>query len=160
MLHQFTSIEFTEVINNGNSLTYKTRMDLQRSMQDWEESSRKISFLFISVISCPFSSLLFLSWKGSLRWNNLSLTKSCLLRSSWIALSGVRRSWQQQSVKVQWLPQKFTSCCVAQDMRMLHIKMLISNAVQKIIQTNRNGEFTGQVTTINYPGFQRSLAVL
>ena len=27
LLHQFTSIEFTEVINNGDSLTYKTRMD-------------------------------------------------------------------------------------------------------------------------------------
>ena len=29
LLHQFTSMEFTEVINNGDSLTYKTRMDLK-----------------------------------------------------------------------------------------------------------------------------------
>ena len=27
LLHQFTSMEFTEVINNGDSLTYTTRMD-------------------------------------------------------------------------------------------------------------------------------------
>ena len=31
LLHQFTSMEFTKVINNGDSLTYKTRMDLQDS---------------------------------------------------------------------------------------------------------------------------------
>ena len=30
-------------------------------------------------------------------------------------------------------------------MRMLHIKMFISNAVQEIIQTNKNGEFAGHV---------------
>ena len=29
LLHQFTSNEFIEVINNGDSLTYDTRMDLQ-----------------------------------------------------------------------------------------------------------------------------------
>ena len=29
LLHQFTSMEFTEVINNGDSLTWKTKMDLQ-----------------------------------------------------------------------------------------------------------------------------------
>ena len=29
LLHQFTSMEFTEAINNGDSLTYKTRMDLK-----------------------------------------------------------------------------------------------------------------------------------
>ena len=28
-LHEFPSVEFTEVINNGDSLTYKTRMDLK-----------------------------------------------------------------------------------------------------------------------------------
>ena len=28
LLHQFTLMEFTEVINNGDSLAYKTRMDL------------------------------------------------------------------------------------------------------------------------------------
>ena len=28
---------------------------------------------------------------------------------------------------------------------MLHIKMFISNAVQEIIQTNRNGDFAGHV---------------
>ena len=28
LLHQFTSMEFTGVINNGDSLIYKTRMDL------------------------------------------------------------------------------------------------------------------------------------
>ena len=32
---------------------------------------------------------------------------------------------------------QFTSCCVAQDMRMLHIEMFISNAVQEIMQTNK-----------------------
>ena len=29
LLHQFTSMKFTEVINNDDSLTYKTRMDLK-----------------------------------------------------------------------------------------------------------------------------------
>ena len=27
--HQYTSLELTEVINNGDSLSYKTRMDLK-----------------------------------------------------------------------------------------------------------------------------------
>ena len=31
LLHQFTSVEFTEVINNGGSLTYRTNMDLKQS---------------------------------------------------------------------------------------------------------------------------------
>ena len=48
-------------------------------------------------------------------------------------------------MKVQYLLQKFTSCCIAQDLRMLHIKMFINNAVQNIIQTNKNGEFAGHV---------------
>ena len=48
-------------------------------------------------------------------------------------------------MKAQCLLQKFTSCCIARDMRMLHIKMFLSNAVQKIIQTNKNVEFAGQV---------------
>ena len=29
LLHQFTSLEFTQVINSGDSLFYKTRMDLK-----------------------------------------------------------------------------------------------------------------------------------
>ena len=48
-------------------------------------------------------------------------------------------------MKVQCLQHKFTSCCIARDMRMLHIKMFISNAVQKIIQTNKNGKFAGHM---------------
>ena len=32
-------------------------------------------------------------------------------------------------MKVQCLLQKFTSCCIARDPRMLHIKMFISRAV-------------------------------
>ena len=48
-------------------------------------------------------------------------------------------------MKVECLPQKFTSCCIARDLRMLHIKLFISNAVQEIIQTNKNGEFAGHV---------------
>ena len=48
-------------------------------------------------------------------------------------------------MKVQCLLQKFTSCCIARDLRMLHIKMFIGNAVQKIILTNKNGEFAGHV---------------
>ena len=48
-------------------------------------------------------------------------------------------------MKVQCLLQKLTSCCIARDLRMLHIKMFIGNAVQEIIQTNKNGEFAGHV---------------
>ena len=48
-------------------------------------------------------------------------------------------------MKVQCLLQKFTSCCIARDLRMLHIKMFIGNAIQEIIQTNKNGEFAGHV---------------
>ena len=43
-------------------------------------------------------------------------------------------------MKVQCLLQKFTSCRIvhiAQDMGMLHIKIFISNAVQKTIQTKQ-----------------------
>ena len=29
LVHQFTSMQFTEVINNDDSLTYKTRIDLK-----------------------------------------------------------------------------------------------------------------------------------
>ena len=48
-------------------------------------------------------------------------------------------------MKVHCLPQKFTSCCIAQDRRMLGIKMFISNAVQEITQKNKNGDFAGHV---------------
>ena len=41
--------------------------------------------------------------------------------------------------------RKFTSCYIARDLRMLHIKMFIGNAVQEIIQTEKNSEFAGQV---------------
>ena len=47
--------------------------------------------------------------------------------------------------KVQVQLQKFTSCCIAWDLRMLHVKMFIGNAEQEIIQTNKNGEFAGHV---------------
>ena len=48
-------------------------------------------------------------------------------------------------MEFQCLLQKFTSCCIARDIRMLHNKMFIINAVQKIIQTSQNGGFAGQV---------------
>ena len=48
-------------------------------------------------------------------------------------------------MKVQCLLQKFPSCCIAWDMRMLHIKMFIGNARQEIIQRNKNGEFAGHM---------------
>ena len=54
-------------------------------------------------------------------------------------------------MKVQCLLQKFTSCCIARDLRMLHIKIFISNAVQ----TNKIGKFTGHVqikTTLDSTG--------
>ena len=41
--------------------------------------------------------------------------------------------------------QKFTSCSIAGDLRMLHVKMFIINGVQEIIRTNKNGEFAGHV---------------
>ena len=47
-------------------------------------------------------------------------------------------------MKIQCLLQKFTLCCIAQDMRMLHVKMFISDAVQEVIQ-NKNREFAGHV---------------
>ena len=46
---------------------------------------------------------------------------------------------------VQFLLLKFTSCCIARDLRTLHVKMFIGNAAQEIIQINKNGEFAGQV---------------
>ena len=46
---------------------------------------------------------------------------------------------------VQCLLQKFTSCCIAWDLRMLHFEILIGNAQQEIIQTNKNGEFAGHI---------------
>ena len=58
-------------------------------------------------------------------------------------------------MKVQCLLQKFNSCCVAWDLRMLHVKMFIGNAVRGIIQTNKNGEFAGHVqikTTLDSRG--------
>ena len=48
-------------------------------------------------------------------------------------------------MQVHCLLQKSTSCCITWDMRMLHIKMFISNAVQEIKQTNNNGQFAGCV---------------
>ena len=51
-------------------------------------------------------------------------------------------------MKVQCLLQKFTSCCIARDLRMLHIKMFNGNAVQETIQTNKNGEFANHVPWI------------
>ena len=58
-------------------------------------------------------------------------------------------------MKVQCLLQKFTSCGIVRDLRMLHIKMFISNAVQEIIQTNKNREFAGHLqikTTLDSRG--------
>ena len=48
-------------------------------------------------------------------------------------------------MKVQCLLQKFTSCCIARDMRKSDIKIFIGNAVQEVMQTNRNGEFPGHI---------------
>ena len=48
-------------------------------------------------------------------------------------------------MKVQCLLQKFASCCIARDLRTLHIKIFINNAVPEIIQTNKNGESAGHV---------------
>ena len=49
-------------------------------------------------------------------------------------------------MKVHYLLQKFTSCCIARYMRMLHIlKMFIGNAIQEIIQTDKNSGFAGHV---------------
>ena len=62
-------------------------------------------------------------------------------------------------MKVQCLLQKFTSCCIASDLRMLHIKMFISNAVQEIIKTNKNGEFAGHVQ-IKLPCIPEALTVV
>ena len=64
-------------------------------------------------------------------------------------------------MKVQCFLQKFTSCCTARDLRMLQIKIFISNSAQEIIQTNKNGGFAShmQIKTTHYPGFQRPLAV-
>ena len=56
---------------------------------------------------------------------------------------GSEKSRNSSKLKVQCLLQKFTSCCITRDMRMLHIKMFINDAVQEIIQTNKNGEFAG-----------------
>ena len=47
-------------------------------------------------------------------------------------------------MKFQFLLQKFTSCCIARDLRMLHIKMFISNA-EKIFEQSQNAEFAGHV---------------
>ena len=58
-------------------------------------------------------------------------------------------------LKVQCLLQKFTSCCIAQDLRMLHIKMLISSAEQETIQTNKTGEFAGHAQ-IKLPWIQEA----
>ena len=46
-------------------------------------------------------------------------------------------------MKLQRFLQKFTSCFIARDLRMLYIQTFISNTVQNIIQTNKNGEFAG-----------------
>ena len=62
-------------------------------------------------------------------------------------------------MKVQCLLQRFTTCYIVRDLRMLHIKMLICSAVPEFILTNKNGEFSGQMQ-INYHGFQRPLAVV
>ena len=48
-------------------------------------------------------------------------------------------------MKVECLLQKFTSCCIARDLRTLHIKMFIGSAAQEIIQTNKNGKFAGHM---------------
>ena len=48
-------------------------------------------------------------------------------------------------MKVQCFLQKFTSCCTARDLKMLQIKIFISNSAQEIIQTNKNGGFASHV---------------
>ena len=61
-------------------------------------------------------------------------------------------------MKAQCLLQKFTSCCIARDLRMFHIQMFISDAAQEIILTNKNGEFPGHVQ-IKLPWISCSLVV-
>ena len=39
-------MEFNEVINNGDSLTYKTRMDLTKSMAAMQAAEKSALFLF------------------------------------------------------------------------------------------------------------------
>ena len=48
-------------------------------------------------------------------------------------------------MKVQCFLQKFTLCCTARDLRMLQIKIFISNSAQEIIQTNKNGGFASHM---------------
>ena len=40
-------------------------------------------------------------------------------------------------MKVSVLATKFTSCCIARDLTMSHIKMFISNAVQKLYKETK-----------------------
>ena len=74
-------------------------------------------------------SLLFISWKGSLRSNNLSFTKSCLNSpfGSDKVVVGIVAKWKQVLAwnlrgpqdKLSEL-QKFTSCRIARDLRISH----------------------------------------
>ena len=48
-------------------------------------------------------------------------------------------------MRAQCLLQKFTSCCIARDLRMLHIKMFVSNVVLKSYANKQNAEFPGHV---------------
>ena len=59
-------------------------------------------------------------------------------------------------MKIPCFLQKFTSCCIARDLRMLHIKIFINNAVPEIIQTNKNGESAGHMQ-IKLPWIQEAL---
>ena len=47
LLHQLTSVEFTDVINNGDSLTYKTRTDLQKSKTMW--AAEKLALFLVPL---------------------------------------------------------------------------------------------------------------
>ena len=72
---------------------------------------------------------------------NLPVNKKIFLDSPF----GSEKSRNSSKVTVQCLLQNFTSCCIARDLVMLHIKMFISNAAQKIIQANKMTNFVGHV---------------
>ena len=52
--------------------------------------------------------------------------------------------FNSSKMKVQCFLQKCTLCCIARDLRMLHIKIFIINAVEEILLT-KNGEFSDHV---------------
>ena len=106
--------------------------------QEWIWNKTRMQRKLLKNQFCFYSSyilyLLFISWKGSLRWNNLSFTKYLLIDNN------IFLEWESRyssKMKAQCLLQKFTSCSIARGLKMLHIKMFISNVVQEIFQTTK-----------------------